>query len=670
MTFFLINLGCQMNLSDSERIRTVLNTHDYRETYQEQEADILGLMACSVRQRTIDRAYSIIHKWNIIKKQRPVLTFVSGCILPKDREEFVDRFDMVFSINELHTLPSLIQSQGIVLSPPHISIDAQETLSISSYSHDKPHNKPHDRDSKHSAHTKGISQQIGGYSKEAMTHTSFVPIRAPKNNSHGIPPAPTRIKEKNTILNLSKVVPKISQTPDHSTIPVSQAHDRESHPTLGDYFWKTSATHTSNFEAYVPIQNGCDKFCTFCAVPYTRGREVSRPSDDIFGEIQQLLEQGYKSITLLGQNVNSYGLDNNNVNTTKELRFPQLLARIGAMVDDYSKSHKHKCLVYFTSPHPRDMTIEVLSIIGQHDSLAKQIHLPLQSADDKVLFKMNRNHSFSKYMHTIDHIKTMLPQASIFTDIIVGFCGETEPQFKRTADAMNTIGFAMAYIAQYSPRPGAASYRWPDDVPASTKKERFKILSEILHTSAQAYNTQFIGSTIPVLIEGIDRKGTSLIGRTEQKIPCLITIPETTQTYSQENAQAISREQAQHHIGEYRLVTIQTLHSLSLRGYLKDSPKNMSQDLQKNSQKKTKKIPSINPEKNYKKNHKTTSQEPTPKKNPLIRLQKKPSPRRIPQSLSVDSKIPPNDPAYPLETDKKTSQNASLQNNRNRSHQP
>jgi tRNA-2-methylthio-N6-dimethylallyladenosine synthase len=275
-------------------------------------------------------------------------------------------------------------------------------------------------------------------------------------------------------------------------------------------FWHISPKYGSGFEAYIPIQNGCDKFCTYCAVPYTRGREVSRPSAEILDELKQLVDKGFKSITLLGQNVNSYGLDKKG----NEISFAELLEEIGRFGDASGKDF----WVYFTSPHPRDMGDDVLEAIAKHNCLAKQIHIPVQSGDDRMLIRMNRKHSVDKYRKIIHSIRRLLPTATIFTDIIVGFTGETEEEFENTRLLMEEFKYNMAYIAQYSPRPGAASSRWADDIPKEVKKQRYHKLTEELMKHSLAYNKNMIGKTYKVLVRGKDRKAGYLSALTEGKI--------------------------------------------------------------------------------------------------------------------------------------------------------
>ncbi len=407
MKYHLITLGCQMNLSDGERVTAVLNKAGYSWTDSEEEANIIGILACSVRQKAIDKVYSRIHKWNRQKNHKNLITFLSGCILPNDHSKFLKLFDITFQMKDLPQLPEMINNYGIT-TPSAIRV--------------------------------GID---------------------PQNN------------------NITS-------------------------------FWDVKPTYSSGFEAYVPIQNGCDKFCTFCAVPYTRGREVSRPSDDILVEVESLVHKGFKSITLLGQNVNSYGLDKKG----EELSFPQLLEKVGQLGETLGENF----WVYFTSPHPRDMTNEVIEVIARYKVLAKQIHLPLQSGDEKVLVKMNRKHHMEKYRQIVLTIRRLLPEATLFTDIIVGFTGERAEHLENTRLAMEEFKFNMAYIATYSPRPGATSERWNDDVTQDEKKRRLHFLTEELKKHNRQYNARMVGKTFKVLVRSTDRKEGYLTALTEGKL--------------------------------------------------------------------------------------------------------------------------------------------------------
>jgi len=418
-----------MNKSDSERVRTVIEGLGYRWTENEEDANLLGVLACSVRQKSIDKVFSRIGRWNKWKDHRNLLTFVSGCVLPADKEKFLRLFDMVFTMSELPDLPDMIRQYGVV------------------------------------------------------TGTSGKPSRERQMEDFRF-----------------SLAGEVVQLPGISVRPEEKIRD----------FWKLQPSYISDFEAFIPIQNGCDKFCTFCAVPYTRGREISRPSVAIMKELTQLVEKGYKSITLLGQNVNSYGLDKHGT----EPGFPGLLRQIG----EYGRESGREFWVYFTSPHPRDMGDEVLEMMAEYECLAKQVHLPLQSGDDKVLIRMNRKHSFADYKRIVESVRRILPGATLFTDIMVGFTGETDEQFENTRRAMESIRFNMAYIAVYSPRPGAASSRWDDDIPIALKKKRLHILTEELTLHALRYNCDLIGKRMRVLVTGYDRKPGYMSGITEGRI--------------------------------------------------------------------------------------------------------------------------------------------------------
>jgi tRNA-2-methylthio-N6-dimethylallyladenosine synthase len=396
-----------MNLSDGERVTSVLDEAGYTWTDNEEEAGLIGILACSVRQKAIDKVYSRISKWNKWKNNKNLVTFLSGCILPNDHEKFLKLFDITFQMKDLPKLPEMIGQYGIT---------------------------------------------------------------TPKNLNPAFDPRNENIEE----------------------------------------FWHVQPAYQSSFEAFIPIQNGCDKFCTFCAVPYTRGREVSRPSKDIITEVALLVSQGYKSITLLGQNVNSYGLDKKG----EELTFAQLLAEIGELGNRSNKEF----WVYFTSPHPRDMNEEVIEVIAKYKVLGKQIHLPMQSGDDKVLMHMNRKHNMERYRSIVHAIRRIIPEATLFTDIIVGFTGETEEQFENTRLAMEEFKFNMSYTAIYSPRPGATSHRWVDDIPQEEKKRRLHVLTNELRKHNLPFNKQMIGKTVRVLVRGTDRKEGFLSSHTEGKL--------------------------------------------------------------------------------------------------------------------------------------------------------
>ncbi len=407
MKYHLVTLGCQMNISDSGRVKTYIEKLGYESTDNPHEADLLGVIACSVRQKAIDKVYNLIAIWNRQKASRPLTTFLTGCILPDDREKFLKTFDMVFDMRDL---------------------------------------------------TK-FAEMLAEHTHEGTYY------------------------------------PKLS---------------REEQAYQMDYFWRLEGRQPDKFEAFVPIQNGCDKFCTYCAVPYTRGREVSRSSAEIVEEVKCLVNAGFKSITLLGQNVNSYGLDKKG----NEINFAQLLELIGRYGDESGKEF----YVYFTSPHPRDMTDDVLYTIAKYKCLGKWIHIPIQSGDTEMLKRMNRKYDIERYRSVIHSIRTILPTATIFTDIIVGFTGETLEEFENTRRAVKEFKYNMAFIAMYSPRPGAKSSEWVDDIPKDEKSRRYSVLSDDLKSVSSLYTASMVGKEFRILVNGHDRLEGYLSGITEGKI--------------------------------------------------------------------------------------------------------------------------------------------------------
>lgn len=402
MQYFLMHLGCQMNASDTERIAAVLEELGFVRTDDEEKADLLAVVACSVRQKAIDKVYGRIHTWNRQKHGR--VTMLSGCVLEADERKFAKLFDLIFRMPDLPRLPEL-------LAP--------------------------------------FFQGRGG-------------------------------------------MPAAAATPEYD-------------PATG--FWQIDPHYANPVQAFIPIQNGCNKFCSYCAVPYTRGREVSRPSAEILAEARRLVEGGYRTITLLGQNVNSYGLDRKGA----ELAFPALLAAMAAVVEEAGKEVR----LYYTSPHPQDMSEELFRVMAAHSCIAKQVHLPIQSGDDAVLKAMHRSYDMARFRETVGWMRHHLPDATFFTDIIVGFPGETEEQFENTRSTMEEFRYDMAYIAMYSPRPGAASARAEDTVPHEEKRRRLHLLSDDLKRISLENNRARIGRTLRVLVEGPDRKPGFLSGKTE-----------------------------------------------------------------------------------------------------------------------------------------------------------
>ena len=257
----------------------------------------------------------------------------------------------------------------------------------------------------------------------------------------------------------------------------------------------------SKYKAWVNIQYGCDKFCSYCIVPYTRGKQRSRLPIDILKEVQELKDKGYKEVTLLGQNVNAYGKDLENKYTMANL------------LEDVSKIGIDR--IRFVTSHPWDFSSEMIDVIAKYDNIMPYIHLPIQSGSDNILKKMNRRYSIKEYKKLFYELKEKIPGVSITTDIIVGFPNETEEDFQKTIDIYNELKYDLAYTFIYSPREGTPASTMKDNVPKEVKEERLQRLNKVVNKYAKENNEKYLNKVVPVLIEGYSDKGNKLMGYTD-----------------------------------------------------------------------------------------------------------------------------------------------------------
>ena len=380
MFYKLITFGCQMNISDSERIVTVLKKMKYKPTSNKSKVNLIIINTCSVRQKATDRIFGQVKNWRKLKKEKPSLIIIlTGCITKQDKEKFEKNVDLIFDIKNLPELPKKI----------------------------------------------------------------------------------IEIQQRQQCLNIQP--PSISNN---------------------DYFYIKPQYSTKNI-AYVPIMTGCNNFCSYCIVPYTRGREISRSSEEILKEAKNLIKKGYKEICLLGQNVNSYkflifnfpsnSADRQFSNKSKinVITFPTLLQILNDLPGDFQIS-------FFTS-HPKDMSDELINVITKCKKIKKELHLPVQSGDNKILKKMNRCYTTANYTKLVQKIRKKIRQIFLSTDIIVGFPGETKKQFENTVKLCKKIKFNKAFISQYSPRPETMSAKLKDNVSKEEKKRRWEILDKMIN---------------------------------------------------------------------------------------------------------------------------------------------------------------------------------------------
>ena len=255
---------------------------------------------------------------------------------------------------------------------------------------------------------------------------------------------------------------------------------------------------TSYPNAWVNIMYGCNNFCTYCIVPYVRGRERSRDSHKIIEEVRSLVSEGYKEITLLGQNVNSY---------KGELTFPQLLKEI-ADIDG-------KFRLRFMTSHPKDFSPELIEVMAQNPKICHCLHLPVQSGSDAILKAMNRKYTSGQYLEKVEMLKKAIPDCAITTDLIVGFPGETDEDFKATLELAKKVNFASAFTFVYSKREGTVAAKMPNQVPEEVSKERIMELVELINSQTRALSQTYIGKTVEILCEDYDSKRGMYMGRDE-----------------------------------------------------------------------------------------------------------------------------------------------------------
>ena len=270
-----------------------------------------------------------------------------------------------------------------------------------------------------------------------------------------------------------------------------------------------------NYRAWVPIMTGCNNFCSYCIVPYVRGREKSRPFEEIVDEVTGLVRMGVREITLLGQNVNSYGRD-----LFGAPRFAELLREVGETGIER---------IFFTSSHPKDLLPETIEAMAEVPAVTPQLHLAVQSGSSRILKLMNRKYTRDQYLDLIRRVRERIPGIALSTDIIVGFPGETEEDFEQTLSLAREVGYAQAFTFIYSKREGTPAAKIDDPTPRAVILERFDRLVKVIEDSAYAFNQHDLGATVPVLVEGTSKKdATKMIGKSPKNQTVHAPLPEGT----------------------------------------------------------------------------------------------------------------------------------------------
>lgn len=388
---YVHSFGCQLNVSDGEKIKGILKETGCSFTDKPEDAGIIIFNTCAVRESAEERVFGIIGTMKKLKAENPDLIIgVSGCMTAQEKnleriKKSYPQVDIVLGTSAISSLPRLI------------------------YEH----------------------------------------------------------------LESNKLEYDISE--------------------YADFSCNAEQVRESSFKASVPIMFGCNNFCTYCIVPYVRGRERSRESADIISEVTQLVNQGYKEIMLLGQNVNSYGKDLEN-----DLTFPELLRKINEIDGDF--------IIRFMSSHPKDAKRELLDTILECEKVAKHLHLPVQSGSNSILKAMNRNYTVEKYLETVDYLRSHDSGFSLTTDIIVGFPNETDEEFQDTVKLIKQVEYDNIYSFIYSKRSGTKASMIEDRTPEEVKSHRLRELLEVQREISDRHYRRFIGKTMRVLADGKSKK--------------------------------------------------------------------------------------------------------------------------------------------------------------------
>ncbi|MCC8174653.1 MAG: tRNA (N6-isopentenyl adenosine(37)-C2)-methylthiotransferase MiaB [Odoribacter sp.] len=402
--FYIETYGCQMNVADSEVVASILKAKDFIHTKEKEEADIILVNTCSVRENAEQRVRGRVEGFSELKKKNPTLIVcVMGCMAERLGEKLFEEeknVNVVVGPDAYMDLPLLIEKA--LAGEKAINIDLSET----------------------------------------ETYKDICPSRIDETSISG----------------------------------------------------------------FVSIMRGCNNFCTYCIVPYTRGRERSRSPKSIINEVIDLQSKGYKEVTLLGQNVNSYLHQNGDI----KMNFPELLALTAKTVPSMR--------IHFATSHPKDMSDEILETIAAYPNICKAIHLPVQSGSNEVLKNMNRKYTREWYLDRIASIKRIIPECGISTDVFVGFHNESEEDYQQTLSLMKEVGFDMAFMFKYSERPGTlASKKLPDNVEEATKGRRLQELINLQSSLSLESNQRDIGKIVEVLVEGVSKKDVNeMFGRSSQ----------------------------------------------------------------------------------------------------------------------------------------------------------
>jgi tRNA-2-methylthio-N6-dimethylallyladenosine synthase len=414
---FVKSYGCQMNVYDSRRMADTLAPEGYAETDRIEDADLVILNTCHIREKAAEKVYSELGRIRLLKAEaaangRDVTVAVAGCVAQAEGAEILRRapaVDLVFGPQSYHRLPGLLAKA------------AREGPAID---------------------------------------TEF---------------------------------------------PVEDKFDFLKQPSR-------EAVRARGISAFVTVQEGCDKFCTFCVVPYTRGAEVSRPVEKIVAEAEHLAEAGVREITLIGQNVNAFHGQGPDGGSWTLARLLYRIAEIPGIAR-----------LRYTTSHPCDVDDTLIAAHRDLPQLMPQLHLPVQSGSDRILAAMNRRHSRDDYLRVIDRLRAAQPSIAFTSDFIVGFPGETDADFRQTMTLVESVGFNGSFSFKYSPRPGTPAAEMADQIPDEVMSKRLHELQSLIDEQQKAFNSDSIGKTFDVLFEKAGRHPEQIVGRSPYLQPVHVT---------------------------------------------------------------------------------------------------------------------------------------------------
>ena len=407
---YIESYGCSMNLNDSEIVASILSKQGYNTTHLLEEADLVLVNTCSIREKAEQTVRKRLEKYNAVKKINPAMKVgVLGCMAERLKAKFLEEekiVDLVVGPDAYRDLPNLLEEINAGRDAVNVILSKEET------------------------------------------YGDVSPVRL---NSNGV-------------------------------------------------------------SAFVSITRGCDNMCTFCVVPFTRGRERSREPNSIIEEIKELSDKNYKEITLLGQNVDSYlwyggGLKKDFKNASEiaqatAVDFSQLLDMVATAFP--------KMRIRFSTSNPQDMNLDVIYTMAKHENICNYVHLPVQSGSTSVLKRMNRQHTREEYIALIDNIRKIIPDCGLSQDMMTGFCGETEEEHQETLSLLEYVKYDFGFMFAYSERPGTlAEKKMDDDVPFEVKKRRLAEIILLQQKHSLYHTQQFVGKTVEVLIEGASKKSDS-----------------------------------------------------------------------------------------------------------------------------------------------------------------